>query len=119
MAFGINVPKALGDFLVLRAIYETHGCAVAVSDDELLADVKLVAQLEGQLICPEGAATVSAVRKLVESGWIDAGERVVVINTGSGLKYPEVIASDPPVVTEDDIFSPHGGHHSLVALRDS
>ena len=43
----------------------------------------------------------------------------MVINTGSGLKYPEVIASDAPVVTEDDIFTPHGGHHSLVALRDS
>jgi threonine synthase len=119
VAFGINVPKALGDFLVLRAIYDTGGCAVAVSDDELLADVEFVAQREGQLFCPEGAATVSAVRKLVESGWIDAGERVVVINTGSGLKYPEVIASDAPVVTEDDIFTPHGGHHSLVALRDS
>jgi threonine synthase len=112
VAFGINVPKALGDFLVLRALYETDGCAVAVSDDELLADVELVARLEGQLICPEGAATVSAVRRLAQSGWIEPGERVVVINTGSGLKYPQSIASDPPVVTEDDIFT-----HDLVALR--
>jgi threonine synthase len=116
VAFGINVPKALGDFLVLRAIYETGGCAVAVEDDELLADVKLVAQAEGHLICPEGAATVSAARKLAETGWIEPGETVVVINTGSGLKYPEVIASDAPVVTEDDIFAP-GGHRGLVALR--
>jgi threonine synthase len=114
VAFGINVPKALGDFLVLRAIYDTDGCAVAVSDDELLADVKLVAQREGTLICPEGAATVSAVRRLAATGWINPGERVVVINTGSGLKYPEVIASAPRVVTEEDIFTPQGGLHRLV-----
>jgi threonine synthase len=93
VAFGINVPKALGDFLVLRALYETEGCALAVDDDQLVADVKLVARLEGQLICPEGAATVSAARRLAQEGWIEAGETVVVINTGSGLKYPQVIAS--------------------------
>jgi threonine synthase len=101
-AFGINVPKALGDFLVLRALYETEGCAVAIEDEELLADVRLVARLEGQLICPEGAATVSAVRRLAESGWIESGERVVVINTGAGSKYPEAIASDAPVVSEEE-----------------
>jgi threonine synthase len=93
VAFGINVPKALGDFLVLRAIYETDGCALAVTDDELRDDVRLVARTEGQLVCPEGAATVSAARRLAESGWIEAGETVVVINTGSGLKYPEAFAS--------------------------
>jgi threonine synthase len=104
VAFGINVPKALGDFLVLRAIYETDGCAIAIDDDELVADVKLVARREGHLICPEGAATISAARRLREAGWIRAGETVLVINTGSGSKYPEVIASDAPVVTEADIF---------------
>jgi threonine synthase len=101
-AFGINVPKALGDFLVLRALYETEGCAVAIEDEELLADVRLVARLEGQLICPEGAATVSAVRRLAESSWIESGERVVVINTGAGSKYPAAIASDAPVVSEEE-----------------
>jgi threonine synthase len=116
VAFGINVPKALGDFLVLRAIYETGGCAVAVSDEELLADVRRVAELEGHLVCPEGAATVTAVQKLAEAGWIEAGETVVVINTGSGSKYPEVIASDAPVVTEADVFG-HDGHSELVTLR--
>jgi threonine synthase len=115
VAFGINVPKALGDFLVLRAIYETEGCAVAVEDDELVADVGLVARMEGHLICPEGAATVTAARKLKEAGWIGAGETVVLINTGSGSKYAEVIASDAPVVTEDDVFAPEG--HGLTALR--
>jgi threonine synthase len=116
VAFGINVPKALGDFLVLRAIYETDGCALAVSDDELLEDVRLVARTEGHLVCPEGAATVTAARKLAEAGWIAPGERVVVINTGSGSKYPDAIASDAPVVSEDDVFGPDG-LRPLVALR--
>jgi threonine synthase len=116
VAFGINVPKALGDFLVLRAIYETGGCALAVSDDELLADVRLIARTEGHLVCPEGAATMTAARKLADAGWIEPGETVVVINTGSGSKYPDAIASDPPVVTEDDIFGPDG-LRGLVALR--
>jgi threonine synthase len=116
VAFGINVPKALGDFLVLRAIYETGGCALAVSDDELLEDVRLIARTEGHLVCPEGAATVTAARKLADAGWIEPGETVVVINTGSGSKYPDAIASDPPVVTEDDIFGPDG-LRGLVALR--
>jgi threonine synthase len=116
VAFGINVPKALGDFLVLRAIYETDGCALAVEDDELIADVKLVARLEGQLICPEGAATVSAARRLAETGWIEPGETVVVINTGSGLKYPQVIASDAPVVTEADV-SAASGHSESASGR--
>jgi threonine synthase len=107
VAFGINVPKALGDFLVLRAIYETGGCAIAVEDDELVADVKLTARLEGHLICPEGAATVTAARHLREAGWIRADETVLLINTGSGSKYPEVIASDAPIVTDEDI-SPNG-----------
>jgi threonine synthase len=93
VAFGINVPKALGDFLVLRAIYESGGCAIAIEDEELLADVGLVARLEGHLICPEGAATVTAARKLAEAGWIQAGEKVVLINTGSGSKYPELTGS--------------------------
>jgi threonine synthase len=104
VAFGINVPKALGDFLVLRAIYETDGCAIAIEDDDLLADVHRTARLEGHLICPEGAATVTAARRLRESGWIRAGETVLLINTGSGSKYPQAIASDAPVVTEQEIF---------------
>ncbi len=116
VAFGINVPKALGDFLVLRAIYETDGCALAVSDDELLEDVRLVARTEGHLVCPEGAATVTAARKLADAGWVEPGETVVVINTGSGSKYPDAIASDAPVVTEDDVFG-RDGLRRLVALR--
>ena len=95
VAFGITVPKALGDFLILRAIAETGGCAVAISDDDLLAEQRRVAQLEGAFVCPEGAATFAAVRQLRASGWIGAGEEVVVLNTGTGLKYPSTVPLPP------------------------
>jgi threonine synthase len=91
VAFGITVPKALGDFLVLQAIAETDGCAVAVDDEAILAEQHRLAQLEGAFICPEGAATFAAVRRLREAGWIEAGEQVVALNTGLGLKYPETV----------------------------
>jgi threonine synthase len=91
VAFGITVPKALGDFLVLQAIDETDGCAVAVEDDEILAAQRRVAELEGSFICPEGAANFAAVRRLRESGWIKSGDQVVALNTGTGLKYPETV----------------------------
>jgi threonine synthase len=88
VAFGITVPKALGDFLILRAVYDTGGCAIAIPDAEILAAQRRVAALEGAVICPEGAACFAAVGRLRESGWIGADEEVVVLNTGTGLKYP-------------------------------
>ena len=91
VAFGITVPKALGDFLVLRAVAETDGCAIAVDDAEILAAQRRLAELEGAFICPEGAACFAAVRQLRESGWIRADEQVVALNTGTGLKYPETV----------------------------
>jgi threonine synthase len=97
VAFGLTVPEALGDFLILRAVYETGGCAIAVSDADILAAQRRVAELEGAFVCPEGAAGFAAVGQLRASGWIDAGEQVVVLNTGTGLKYPEVSpSSDRP-----------------------
>ena len=102
MAFGITVPKALGDFLVLDAIYKTDGCAVAVEDSEILQAEEMMASREGTFVCPEGAATLSATIKLVDSGWIKADEKVVLLNTGSGLKYPETVLSQPPVLTPED-----------------
>ncbi|MET9274430.1 threonine synthase [Kribbella sp. NPDC003557] len=91
VAFGITVPKALGDFLVLQAIAETGGCAVAVDDEDILAEQHKVAQLEGAFTCPEGAANFAAIRALRESGWIRGDEQVVALNTGAGLKYPETV----------------------------
>jgi len=101
-AFGITVPKALGDFLVLDAIYKTDGCAVAVTDDELMEASALLARTEGTFICPEGAANLSAALKLKKTGWIKSEERVVLLNTGSGLKYPETVKVTAPVLMPGD-----------------
>jgi threonine synthase len=96
VAFGLNVPKALGDFLILDAIYQTNGAAIAVSDSELLREQRECARLEGAFICPEGAAALSAARKLRETGWLSPGDEVAVLNTGSGLKYPHTITAEIP-----------------------
>jgi threonine synthase len=96
VAFGITVPKALGDFLVLRAVRETGGTAVAVSDEALLAEQRRLAADEGTFICPEGAACFAAVRQLREEGFLSGTDEVVVLNTGAGLKYPETIPVDVP-----------------------
>jgi threonine synthase len=91
VAFGLTVPKPLGDFLILDALYATGGTAVSVTDEELLAEQRAVARLEGTLICPEGAACFAAIRQLRESGWLSSAEEVVVLNTGTGLIYPETM----------------------------
>ena len=101
VAFGITVPKALGDFLVLDAVRRTGGTAVAVDDAELLADLRVVGRLEGLFMSPEGAATVSAVRRLRGSGWIGAGDEVVVLNTGAGILYPDTVPVDVAVTPVD------------------
>ena len=101
VAFGITVPKALGDFLMLDAVRSTGGTAVAVTDEDLLAEQRRVAADEGTFICPEGAACLAAARQLRESGFLGAGETVVVLNTGTGLIYPETVAVDVPTVPVD------------------
>lgn len=105
IAFGINVPKALGDFLVLRAIYETNGCALEVSDEEILKEQEKVTRKEGAFICPEGAAAFLAARKLRKTGWVKENERVVVINTGMGLKYLDRGEADLPVLQPGESIS--------------
>ena len=95
VAFGLTVPEPLGDFLILEALYATGGTAVAVTDEALLADQLAVARLEGSLICPEGAACFAAVRHLRASGWLAEDDEVVVLNTGTGLVYPETMATTP------------------------
>ncbi|NGY66135.1 threonine synthase [Lentzea sp. NEAU-D13] len=89
-AFGINVPKPLGDFIILQAISETNGTATAIDDEQIQKDREECARREGVFLCPEGAATISAVRKLRETGWLQADDEVVVLNTGAGIKYPAV-----------------------------
>ncbi|WP_232661947.1 threonine synthase [Pseudonocardia sp. TRM90224] len=98
VAFGITVPKALGDFLVLDAVRSTGGTAVAVTDDELLAAQVALARDEGTWVCPEGAACFAAVAQLRESGWLSGSEDVVVLNTGAGTLYPDTIPVDAPTL---------------------
>jgi threonine synthase len=98
VAFGITVPKPLGDFLILEAIRATAGTAVAVEDAQTLSEVGRCARLEGLFVCPEGAAALAAVASLRASGWLRRGDEVVVLNTGSGLKYPGTVSNDAPVL---------------------
>jgi len=89
VASGLRVPKAIGDFLILDVIGASGGTAVAVTDSELVAAVKEIGAAEGIFTAPEGAACVPAMRKLIADGFINAGEKVVIFNTGSGVKYLE------------------------------
>ena len=89
IASGLRVPKAIGDFLILQAIRESKGTAIAASDDEILATSKELAAKEGIYAAPEGGATVVAARKLAEKKWIKRDDTVVLFNTGCGYKYNE------------------------------
>lgn len=106
VAFGINVPSALGDFLILDAVRDTGGIAIAVDDADILASQAACAAVEGVLMCPEGAATLTAVEQLRTSGWLDGSEEVVVLNTGSDLKYPHTAPlAEPPLLAKDSVLS--------------
>jgi threonine synthase len=96
VAAGLRVPKALGDFLVLQAVRESGGTAIAVSDEEMLNSGVQLASDEGIYAAPEGAACVSAVEKLLASGFLKRSDRIVLYNTGSGLKYPEAYSTKFP-----------------------
>jgi threonine synthase len=86
-ASGLRVPRAVGDFLMLRAIRESNGAAIAVSDEAMADAVLTIGALTGVFAAPEGGATVAAVSRLVANGTIEDSEEVVLFNTGSGLKY--------------------------------
>ncbi len=86
-AYGLRVPGPIGGFLCLRAIRETAGTAIAIDEEELHAATASLAAATGVDVCPEGGAAWAATRRLRQSGWIAEGERVVVFNTGTGLKY--------------------------------
>ncbi len=87
MASGLRVPKSFADRLILHDLRESHGTAVAVSDEAIHNAQERLAASEGIFSAPEGAATLAALEVLVEQGWIQAHERVVLFNTGTGLKY--------------------------------
>ena len=91
VASGLRVPQAVADFLMLRALRESNGTALSVSDDEMLAEIPRVGRAEGIFFCPEGAACVAALRRLTQQRWIKTTDEVVIFNTASGLKYLDVI----------------------------
>jgi threonine synthase len=88
VATGIRVPKAVGDFLILRAVRESAGAAIAVSEEEILAAVEDAARDDGFLFCPEGGAVLAAWRKALERGLVGRDERVLLFNCANGNKYP-------------------------------
>ncbi|MEX0643937.1 MAG: threonine synthase [Parvularculaceae bacterium] len=88
LAAGIRVPVAIGDFLMLRALRDSEGFAIAVEDDDILDAQVELAKEEGLLVCPEGAATYAALRKSLKDGRVTKNDRVILFNCASGLKYP-------------------------------
>jgi threonine synthase len=96
VASGLRVPKPLGDFLVLRAVRESHGTAIAVSDTDLIdAGIRLASE-EGIFAAPEGAACIVAAERLIAEGFLKRDDQIVIYNTGSGLKYPEAYSTRFP-----------------------
>jgi threonine synthase len=96
VASGLRVPKPLGDFLVLKAVRESGGTAIAVSDDALIdAGIQLATE-EGIFVSPEGAACVVAAERLIQEGFLRPADKLVVYNTGSGLKYLEAYSTRYP-----------------------
>ncbi len=93
VASGIRVPQAVGDFLILDAVRASGGFAIAVSDEDIEANVAEVGAEEGLLLCPEGGATLAAYRKALAAGLIDTAERTLLFNCATGLKYPLADAS--------------------------
>ncbi|MES2061799.1 MAG: threonine synthase [Bacteroidota bacterium] len=91
IANGLRVPKSFADKVILKVLRDSKGTALSISDAEMNAAVKEIARHEGMLIAPEGAALWQAYKKLKASGWVKPGERVVLVNTGSGYKYLENI----------------------------
>ena len=87
LASGLRVPKSFADHLILQNIYDSKGTAVAVSDESILESQKQLASMEGIFAAPEGAATLAALKELIKQGWVKPEERIVLFNTGSGLKY--------------------------------
>ena len=101
IAAGIRVPQAIGDFLILRAVRDSGGFAIAVTDEAITAALDEVAREEGLLLCPEGAATYAAYKQALSKGQIRASDRVVLFNCATGLKYPL-----PPVGRTLDRYRP-------------
>ena len=101
IASGIRVPQAVGDFLILRAVRESQGFAIAVEDAAIEKALDEMAREEGFLLCPEGAATYAAYKQSLDDGRVAKSDRVMLFNCATGLKYPL-----PPVTRTLDRFKP-------------
>lgn len=104
VASGLRVPKAIGDFLVLRAVRESGGVALAIGDEEMMDAALLLSQREGLFAAPETGACVAALKRLLANGFVKPDERAVIFSTGSGLKYLEAFSTRFPrhQATEQD-----------------
>lgn len=102
VASGLRVPKPLGDYLILRVLRESGGRAVAVTDEEMLRAQRELAEHQGILAAPEGAATWAGLKKLKAAGWVTGREGILLYNTGSGVLYPELLPVDAPVLDPNE-----------------
>ncbi len=93
VASGLRVPKPLGDIHVLRALRESKGTAIAVSDEEMMDGAELLARKQGLMAAPEGGAAIAGLRRLIQNGFLDPEEHILLYNTGSGLKYLEAFSA--------------------------
>ena len=91
---GLRVPHPFADYLILRAIRDTGGTALAVQDREMVEGMKLMASAEGVFPCPEGAATLVGLKRLIQDGTLGPEETIVLLNTGSGYKYLDLLKAD-------------------------
>lgn len=90
---GLRVPKPFCDFMVLDAIYSTHGAAIAVTDEEMIEGLKVIAKTEGLYLCPEAGACIVGISKLIEQKLVSPNEKIVLMGSGSGFKYKDLIAT--------------------------
>jgi len=102
IAAGLRVPHAFADYLILRTIRDSAGTALAVTDAEILDAMRELARLEGLFVCPEGAATLAAFKRLATSGFLHPNQRVVLFNTGSGLKYSPLVPGEFTAIAPGD-----------------
>ena len=107
IAAGIRVPAAVGDFMILDAIKESGGCAIAVEESSILAWMQLANRSEGISVGPESAACVAAAKQLKDSNWIDADEQVVIFNCGAAQKYPDIVDTVLPMINKDTPIDYH------------
>src|SRR5262249_11244587 len=103
MASGLRVPKAVGDFMILDAVRESKGAAIAAEESRLLEWMHMVTRLEGIALCPEAAACVGALEHALATGAVSRDESVVIFNTGAGQKYLEVIDRPLPRLDHKNI----------------